>query len=174
MIRNVHERTIDSLASVLGPLLDELGGVKDRLWSSALWVPMVLDRPLSVGADGGHGSIRYQVTEYKPGRRVRFRFHRSTGIIGVHELSIEPLGDDHCRLRHVLLGRPRGVMQVLFPLVVGPIHNAVIEDLFDNAERESTGRVARPASHTPWVRLCTRLLKRRERSAGEQGTEVTR
>ena len=27
---------------------------------------MVLDRPLALGADGGHGAIRYYVSEYEP------------------------------------------------------------------------------------------------------------
>ena len=104
MIRNVHERTINAPAQALAPLLDGLGGDGDRLWPGEHWVPMVLDRPLAVGADGGHGAIRYRVVEYEPGRRVRFLFHPSTGIAGIHELSVEELGAQRCRVRHVLLG----------------------------------------------------------------------
>lgn len=157
MIRNVHERTINAPAQVLAPLLDGLGGDGDRLWPGEHWVPMVLDRPLAVGADGGHGAIRYRVVEYEPGRRVRFLFHPSTGIAGIHELSVEELGAQRCRVRHVLLGRAHGRMRLLFPVLVEPLHDAVIEDLLDNAEREATGGVRRPARHPAWVRVWSRL-----------------
>ena len=82
MIRNVHERVINAPIESLGALLDGLGQKDDRLWPSQSWPPMVLDRPLAVGADGGHGVIRYYVSEYEPGRRVRFTFRPRTGIIG--------------------------------------------------------------------------------------------
>ena len=68
MIRNVHERVINAPIEPLGALLDGLGQKDDRLWPSQGWTPMVLDRPLALGADGGHGAIRYYVSEYEPGR----------------------------------------------------------------------------------------------------------
>ena len=67
MIRNVHERVINAPIEPLGALLDGLGQKDDRLWPSQGWTPMVLDRPLALGADGGHGAIRYYVSEYEPG-----------------------------------------------------------------------------------------------------------
>ena len=135
MIRNVHERVINAPIESLGALLDGLGQKDDRLWPSQSWTPMVLDRPLAVGADGGHGVIRYYVSEYEPGRRVRFTFRPRTGIIGAHELSLDTLDDERTRIRH----------------------DAVVEDLLDNAEREATGSVARPASWSPRVRVLRRL-----------------
>ena len=132
MIRNVHERVINAPIESLGALLDGLGQKDDRLWPSRSWTPMVLDRPLAVGADGGHGVIRYYVSEYEPGRRVRFTFRPRTGIIGAHELSLDALDDEHTRIRHILIGRT-------------------------NAEREATGSVARPASWSPRVRVLRRL-----------------
>ena len=142
MIRNVHERVINAPIESLGALLDGLGQKDDRLWPSQSWTPMVLDRPLAVGADGGHGVIRYYVSEYEPGRRVRFTFHPRTGIIGAHELSLDTLDDERTRIRHVLIGRARGAMRLMFSAVVEPLHDAVVEDLLDNAEREATGSVA--------------------------------
>ncbi|UNO43730.1 DUF2867 domain-containing protein [Streptomyces sp. MST-110588] len=35
---------------------------------------MRFDRPLGVGAYGGHGPVRYRVSAYDPGRRIRFDF----------------------------------------------------------------------------------------------------
>ena len=58
MIRNVHERVVDAPIERLGALLDGLGQKGDRLWPSQNWPPMVLDRPVSAGGEGGHGAIR--------------------------------------------------------------------------------------------------------------------
>ena len=120
MIRNVHERVINAPIEPLGALLDGLGQKDDRLWPSQGWTPMVLDRPLALGADGGHGAIRYYVSEYEPGRRVRFTFRPRTGIIGAHELSLDALDDERTRIRHVLIGRTRGAMRLMFSAVVEP------------------------------------------------------
>ena len=157
MIRNVHERVINAPLEPLGVLLDGLGQKNDRLWPSRYWPPMVLDRPLAPGADGGHGPIRYHVSEYEPGRRVRFTFHPRTGIIGAHELSLDAVDEKRTRIRHVLIGRTSGTMRGKFPVMVGPLHDAVVEDLFDNAERETTGTVVRPAKWSPRVRVLRRL-----------------
>ena len=163
MIRNVHERTIAAPADSLGPLLDGLGRDGDRLWPCDRWDPMILDRPLALGADGGHGPIRYTVTEYVPGRRVRFTFGRSTGIAGFHELAIEELPGEQCRVRHVLLGRPTGVMRLLYGVLVEPVHDAVVEDLLDNAEREATGTVRAPSRRPLRARVWSRLVEQRGR-----------
>ena len=157
MIRNVHERVINAPLEPLGVLLDGLGQKGDRLWPSRYWPPMVLDRPLAPGADGGHGPIRYHVSEYEPGRRVRFTFHPRTGIVGAHELSLDAVDEKRTRIRHVLIGRTSGTMRGKFPVMVEPLHDAVVEDLFDNAERETTGTVVRPAKWSPRVRVLRRL-----------------
>jgi hypothetical protein len=59
-IYNVHEREIATPATVVGEILDTVGSADDRLWATDIWVaePVVFDRPLGVGASGGHGSIR--------------------------------------------------------------------------------------------------------------------
>ena len=159
MIRNVHERVVDAPIERLGALLDGLGQKGDRLWPSQNWPPMVLDRPVSEGGAGGHGAIRYHMAEYKPGARVRFAFEPATGIDGAHELSLDELSDGRCRMRHVLVGRARGRMRPLFSLAVEPLHDAVVEDMFDNAERETTGTLARPAKWSLRVRLLRRLFR---------------
>lgn len=163
MIHNIHERTIAAPATELGPLLDGLGRPGDLLWPSDRWDPMVLDRPLAVGADGGHGPIRYTVAEYEPGRRVRFVFREVTGIAGFHELSIEELPGGTSRMRHLLHGQARGRMRLLFPVLVEALHDAVVEDLLDNAERQTTGTVRRCGRRTWRSRLWSRLERQRGR-----------
>jgi len=158
-IRNVHERTIEAPADEVGALLDAVGRDGDRLWPSPPWVPMRLDGPVAVGAAGGHGPVRYRVTEHEPGRRVRFAFDPKLGLMGYHELTVEPAGGGRCMVRHVLAGEATGSMRVLWPLAVRWLHDAVLEDLLDNAERETTGTVASPARWSGWVRFLWRRLE---------------
>jgi hypothetical protein len=106
-----------------------------------------------VGADGGHGPVRYQVTAYDPGERVEFAFRPPTPLQGVHEFRVDAAGPQRCVLSHVLVGRARGVGVLLWPLAVRWLHDACIEELLDNAELAATGRLARPARRSAWVRL---------------------
>ena len=56
-ILNVHERELPASAGDVGRLLDQVGSVDDPLWPAPTWPPVRFDRPLAVGADGGHGPI---------------------------------------------------------------------------------------------------------------------
>ena len=148
-IDNVHERILAAPAADAGKLLDRLGTPGDPLWPSPTWIPMRLDRPLAVGADGGHGPVRYHVTAYEPGRRVEFTFHPRTGLTGTHTAEIRPYGPDRCVLHHRLTATPTGTMRLLWPALVRTCHDTVVEHLLDNAEHALTGTVARPVRY-PW------------------------
>lgn len=150
-IYNVHERVIAGEPERLQELLGRVGGPDDELWPAPAWVPMILDGPPVVGADGGHGPIRYRVVAAEPGR-VRFEFHSTPGIEGYHELTVQREGPRSTRVRHVLDCRASGSMRIVGPLVIEPLHDAVLEDLLDNAEHAATGTVARPARWSLRVR----------------------
>ncbi|MET7877685.1 DUF2867 domain-containing protein [Micromonospora profundi] len=148
-VHNVHERALPVAASVVGGLVDRIGAADDPLWPVPAWMPMRFDRPLAVGADGGHGPIRYHVTGYEPGRRVEWTFHASTSMIGSHTLEVEERGPHACLLRHGMSARPVGRMRLLWPALVRVCHDTVLEHLLDNAERAVTGTVAHPVRY-PW------------------------
>ncbi|WP_460758808.1 DUF2867 domain-containing protein [Nocardiopsis oceani] len=156
LVRNTHQRVIAAPAEIVGELVDALGGPRDRLWPSPAWEPMRLDRALSVGADGGHGPILYRVSEHEPGRRVRFTFHPEAGFRGYHELVVERLPDGNTLLRHHAEAVALGTTRLLWPLVIRPIHDAMVEDLLDNAEHAAAGRRPRPRPWSRWVRLLRR------------------
>ena len=158
MIRNTHRRTLPVPASTLAPLLAGLGGSQDLLWPAG-WPPLRLDGPVAVGAAGGHGPIRYRVSTYEPGRRVRFTMDPACGLRGHHELVLEPRGSG-CELRHELVVRPLGSLRVLGPTLVLPLHDALIEDLLDRAERFATGGVAAPARWSARVRSARWVMRR--------------
>lgn len=116
---------------------------------------MRLDRPLQVGAAGGHGPIRYEVEAYEPGRIVRFRLHAPRGFDGFHEFEIVATGAQQTRLRHVLEMTAHGPARITWPIVFRPLHDALVEDCLDGAARA----VGEPPASRPWS-LWVRILRR--------------
>jgi hypothetical protein len=167
---NVHERTLPADAAAVGALLETLAGPDDRLWPGApqgRWPRMRLAGGLAVGARGGHGPIRYRVVEHVPGRRVRFAFEpeRSTrGLVGHHTFEIvgRPEGTT---LRHVIEAEARGTAGLRWRLLLEPLHDALLEDALDRAERHLTGQVKRPARWSLRARLLMSLLPAPRRRA---------
>ncbi|MFK4223458.1 DUF2867 domain-containing protein [Streptomyces sp. NPDC019890] len=156
-VRNVHERNVDAPVEVVGALLDRVSSPDDPLSPTPVWPPIRFDGPLAVGADGGHGFIRYSVGAYEPGRRIRFDFAPPSN--GFHALELEPLDGGGCRVRHVLEQKQGLKSSLLWTLVIRPLHDTMIEELFDNVERAATpGAPARPYRWTRRARLLRRLI----------------
>jgi len=86
-MRNVHERRIAAPAARVGALLDTLASSDDRFWPHENWPAITFDRPLQVGAWGGHGTGAYTVTSHAPGRHIRFEFSGSRH--GRHEFTVQ-------------------------------------------------------------------------------------
>ncbi|MDT3441839.1 hypothetical protein [Pseudofrankia sp. BMG5.37] len=160
MIFSVHARTLQADLDAAGALLDGLSSDDDRLWPSDRWPAQRLDRPLGQGATGGHGPIRYTVEAYQPGRAVTFRFDPSVGLRGTHAFEVSATGPGTVEFRHELTGRPTGAMRLGWPLVWSHLHDALVEDALDNAERILTGAVARPATYSRRVRLLRAQMRR--------------
>jgi hypothetical protein len=154
MVRNVHERLVELAPAEAGKLIDSLAGPGDRLWPGDRWPPMRLDPGLEVGARGGHGPVRYSVSDYEPGRRVTFRFASRRRFPGHHWFEVFTR-DGRTVLRHVLEAQPHGRMRLIWPLGIRWLHDACLEDLLDRAAG------APPRRHGAWVRLLRRLLRRR-------------
>ena len=133
-VHNVHERVLDAPAAAVGRLLDGIGGPHDALWPSPEWSPMWLDGPPAVGTAGGHGALRYRVTTYEPGRRIVFTLDPGQDLSGWHGFEVVPRGPDRAVLRHVVAGRARGGMRLLWPCVVRPVHDGIVEQILDRAE----------------------------------------
>ncbi|SHL79836.1 DUF2867 domain-containing protein [Streptomyces yunnanensis] len=159
-VRDAHTRIVQAPAEVVGALIDRLGGQPDPLFPTPVWPPMRFDRPLGVGADGGHGFVRYRVAAYEPGRRIRFAFtpDPSGEDTGHHEVTVHPLGADRCRVDHVLESRLPLARRIVWHLAIRAVHGTVVEELFDNLERAATGRLGAPVRRSPRVRLLNRLL----------------
>ncbi|MCX2182999.1 DUF2867 domain-containing protein [Streptomyces sp. SKN60] len=138
-VRNVHQRVVEAPAETVGALLDRLSAPDDPLFPTPVWPAMVLDRPLGVGADGGHGRVRYRVGAHQPGRSVRFDTTGDGLGSGYHRFDVEPLGPGRCRISHVLEVTMGARAFAFFKLAIEPVHDTMVEEAFDNAERAALG-----------------------------------
>ena len=162
-IENIHERKLQADAQTVGQLLDSLASDDDRLWPKDRWPTMRFDRPLQVGADGGHGTVRYDVEVYQPGQRIWFRFKAPRGFHGGHGYEIIPVDEKSVILRHTIRMTISGRALLTWPFLFRPLHNALLEDSLDLAQL-----YAQPDAHpaSQWsrsVRLLRWLLRSRRK-----------
>jgi hypothetical protein len=152
-VQTRHARSLYATPEQVGRLVAALGSDRDVLWPADRWpgTELAFDRPLGVGARGGHGAIRYAVEAYEPGRLVRFRFEPGQGLDGTHGFEIVPQRHGCTRLQHTLDVRLCGLARLLRPLLLG-MHDTLIRQLLDNAERATGREVERPTPMPAWMR----------------------
>jgi hypothetical protein len=154
-IDNVHERTIVGPSSVVAALLRSLGSADDRLWPIHDWPALRLAGGLIPGAPGGHGPIAYRVEQVSD-ERVQFRLlpmrGLGRGLVGWHGFDLRPSATGVV-LRHVLAARAQGWMRVKWPLLIRPLHDALIEDALDCAAGACEGAPRTQRRWSLWVRL---------------------
>lgn len=161
MIWNIHQRALPVSAQQVGALLDAVADSGNPLWPAAHWPALILDRPLQVGADGGHGRIRYTCTAYEPGRAVEFTFTPSMPFVGAHTFEVLDRGEQGCVVRHLIVAEARDMRgRLLWNFAIRWLHDAVIEQLLDRAATAVGHPPAQPARWSPWVRLLRRSLDR--------------
>jgi hypothetical protein len=150
---------LDGTIDQVGKLIDSLSSPDDKLWPIDRWVPMRFDRPLGVGAVGGHGPIGYTVESYEPGRKIRFRFTKPIGFNGTHRFEIEPAGEGKAKLRHVIEMQVAGFRAVCTWAAIWPVHDALLEDALDHAET-SLGKQTPPRKWSLWVKFIRWIVRR--------------
>jgi hypothetical protein len=168
-VYNIHERPFQARSEEVGLLIDSLAGPDDMLWPREQWPAMKFDTGLHQGAIGGHGQVRYHVSDYIPGERVVFRFDDSGligGFDGRHLFEVVPR-QRHVLLRHIVDAECSFKLWLKWQFLVGPLHDALLEDSLDQAECRLTNGVAKPSRWSPWVRLLRWIIarKRKKRAA---------
>lgn len=132
-LRNVHTRVTDGTLADAARLINALGTPDDRLWPRDRWPRMRLDHPVAVGSRGGHAGVRYRVLQVDAGRRLRLEFEPGSrpALTGWHEFRVDPIGPDGLLWTHeLLIERPSPTVRT----ALLPLHDALLEDLFDQAE----------------------------------------
>jgi hypothetical protein len=157
-MKNTHERKLNAPIDTLAPLIDQLASRQDRFWPSSRWSAMKFDRPLAVGAIGGHGFIGYTVERYQPGREITFRFTSPKGLNGMHRLSLEELPDGNARVKHVIEATLEGSMVLGWTLVIRWLHDALVEDGMDRVEAWVAQREWKPRELSPYVKSLRWLM----------------
>lgn len=152
-ISSVHERTIAAPASKIGALLDTLASNDDRFWPHENWSAVKFDKPLQVGATGGHGTGPYTITSYTPGKYIRFEF--GGGRSGYHEFEVQPVNETSTVLRHTLKAQLPFFAIHRWYFHIRLLHDGLLEDLLDKVE----GQVSRVAQPQVWS---AQLVKQRE------------
>lgn len=158
-VRNVHHRALPIPVVEGEALLRSLASHEDRLWPGDRWWPQRFEGGLVPGAKGGHGPVRYKVESVAP-RSVVYRFPRRGWFRGTHRFDLRGRPDGGCELTHTLDGTLHGRGLLLWPLVVRPLHDALVEDVLDRAAAVSAGTPTGPARHTPYVRFLRRRVLR--------------
>ncbi|WP_330179724.1 SRPBCC family protein [Nocardia sp. NBC_01503] len=161
MIWNIHQRELPVPAQQVGTLLDTVAEPGNSVWPADHWPALTMDQPLRVGADGGHGTIRYACTAYEPGRAVEFTFAPSMPFVGAHTFEIVDRGENGCVIRHLVVAQARETRGwLLWTLAIRWLHDAVIEELLDRVATEVGCPPIEPARWSPWVRMLRRSLDR--------------
>lgn len=166
-VLNIHELELHANPSEVGTLIDSLASSQDVLWPNDTWPRMKFDRPLAVGATGGHGPIRYFVEEYKPSQSIKFRFTGPKGFEGYHSYETISLKNEMTLLRHTLKMTTHGRAVVSWPFIFRPMHDALLEDSLATAQA-SLGITADVKPWSYWVRMLRWLF-----SGGKSRSQTT-
>lgn len=158
MVENIHVRIFRAPLADARSLIDRLASRDDVMWPSKRWPAIRFDRPLGVGAIGGHGPIRYYVESYEPGHAITFRFTSPKGYIGTHALDVRELERGQVQIRHVLKMRVAGMARLVWPLAFRWLHDALVEDAFDRAESYCTSNQLSERALSTWVRVLRHLM----------------
>jgi Protein of unknown function (DUF3995) len=133
-IRNVHQRRFDTRLAEVWALVEQLGSPGDCLWPKDRWPAMRVPHPITVGDQAGHADIAYVVDEYRPREALWFRFDPACGLDGRHGVTVEQHGD-FVTLTHRLEANAVGRGRFTWPLMIRAMHDQLVEELLDNAER---------------------------------------
>jgi hypothetical protein len=151
-VTNIHECELQIDTSAAGVVIDSLATSHDIFWPDEQWPSISFDRPICVGAMGGHGAIRYVIDVYQPGQLVKCRFTRPSGFQGYHWLEVLPDGQHNTILRHTIHMRIYGWTQLSWFFMIRPLHDALLEDALYQV-RIAMGMSANQPRWSLWVRL---------------------
>lgn len=177
-IFNRHELEIAARPAEVGKLIDTLASANDLLWPHFRWPKMRFNKPLTIGARGGHGPIGYWIEEYEPGMRILFRFENthpfSRGIAGYHTLFMER-GEGRTKLVHEIVGTITGRALLLWPFAIRPLHDALVEDALARAAVHFNASLPFPPQLSLWVRVLRFLAQAGgARMGASRGAPLTR
>ena len=154
---NFHKRELNQPKSEVAELFKTLATDNDLMLATDKWSPMKLDRGLQVGSKGGHGPIKYFVTEYQPEESITFQFDL-TGFNGFHKFELKQLGADKTELSHIIDMTTTGSATMKWVFAIRWLHDAYIEDAFDKVENYFTIE-KKKTKWIMWVKILRKIMK---------------
>jgi hypothetical protein len=154
---NIHKREINRPKHEVAKLFKTLASENDLMLATDKWSPMLLDKGLQVGSKGGHGAIRYFVTDYQQDNSIKFQFDLA-GFDGFHKFDLTELETDKTELSHIIDIRTTGSATLKWALAIRWLHDAYIEDAFDKVENHFTKGKKR-SEWSWWVKALRKIMR---------------
>jgi len=156
-VLNIHKRKIQQPKTEIAKLFKTLATDNDMMLATDKWSPMKLDRGLQVGSKGGHGPIKYFVTEYLPEKSITFQFDLK-GFNGFHRFDIKELEPNNTELSHIINMTITGSATLKWILAIRWLHDAYIEDAFDKVENHFT-KDKKNSEWNLWVKTLRKIMR---------------
>jgi hypothetical protein len=156
-IINFHKREIARPKSEIAKLFKTLATENDMMLATDKWSQMKLDKGLEVGSKGGHGPIKYLVTDYQQDKSITFQFDL-TGFDGFHKFELKELETHKTELSHIIDMTTTGSATLKWTFAIRWLHDAYIEDAFDKVENHFS--VDKKSSKWSWwVRTLRKVMR---------------
>ncbi|GGD08449.1 hypothetical protein [Hyunsoonleella pacifica] len=151
-VENTHKRIINQPKAKITALILTLSQKDDKVWPKHYWPAIRFKEGLKVGSSGGHGIIRYKITEFLPDSHITFMFLKPIGFNGLHKFEIERVNENSTCVSHKIVMSTEGLATLKWLIVIRWLHDALIENTFDRIENNfSETKVF--TKWSLWVRL---------------------
>lgn len=154
---NIHSRIIHQPKEKVITLLSTLATKEDKIWPYEKWPAIRFKQGLQLGSSGGHGPIRYTITQFLPEEYIQFDFDSPKGFTGYHALKITSVTENTTEIKHILKMNTAGIDIFTWSLAIRWLHDALIEDAFDKIQNYFN-KGQQETKWTLWVRLWRSLL----------------
>ena len=155
---NVHKRVINQPKEEVSKLLKTLATQDDKIWPNKKWPAIRFKDGLVLGAKGGHGIIRYTITNYVVGEHIKFQFTKPKGFYGTHEFNIVAINSNKVEINHIIKMNTSGLATFSWLFAIRWLHDALTEDALDKIENQfSEKQIATP--YSVWVKILRAYFK---------------
>lgn len=156
-VLNIHKREINQPKYEVAKLFKTLATENDLMLETNKWSPMKLDKGLQVGSKGGHGPMKYFVTDYKEDNLITFQFDLA-GFNGFHKFELRELETNKTELSHIIDMATKGSATLKWALAIRWLHDAYTEDAFDKVDNYFSAN-KKSSKWSWWVRILRKVMK---------------
>lgn len=156
-IANIHKRIINQPKEKVSELIIKLATKDDKIWPYEKWPAIKFKEGLKIGSKGGHGIIRYTITEYDPNKIIQFQFSKPEGFNGTHKFRLNEVSKNETEISHVINIETSPLATIQWFLFIRWLHNALIEDAFDKLENYFS-KEKKETKWSPWVKFWRWIL----------------